>query len=184
MQQTPDSGYLVLGYLREIWPLGDIVLHRVNKLGIKLWRKEYDVGGVDIGYSVCQTSNGEYVIVGTCESFGSRYFIIPKFLEYPIITVGAKRDILSEFHKLIGIGIWTEVYLLKIKPNGEILWLKKIEKVRISSIHIYSWASCILQPPRLSEHFSFQLTSDGGYIIAGFTERDGSSNEFFLIKMK
>lgn len=184
LQQTPDSGYLTVGYIRSAWPSCNIFLIRTNKLGIKLWMKEYDVGGVDIGYSVCQTSDGGYAIAGTGESFGSRYFIIPKFLEYPIMMMGAKWLFFSDFLKLIGIGFWTDIHLLKTKPNGEILWLKKIEKVNISSICNYLWLACSLLPPRFWEHFSLQLTSDGGYIIAGFAERDGDTQKFYLIKLK
>ncbi len=181
VQQTSDNGYIIVEYTRSGREPYDVYLTKTDGDGDSIWTKTYDVAGFDIGYSVYQTSDGGYVIAGTGGSFGSRYFIIPKFLEYSILMFGVKYSVLSKIFKLIGIGIYTSFYLLKTDSNGRVLWLKKIEKINISDIQ-----SCSLLPPGFWEGLSFQLTSDGGYVIAGFSERDipAEKEKFYLIKLK
>jgi len=74
-QQTNDGGYILVGstyYWEPGMPiLNDIVLIKVNSTGHVLWYEIYGGSGDDEGFSVQQTSEGGYIIVGKTDSFGA-----------------------------------------------------------------------------------------------------------------
>ena len=77
VQQTSDSGYIVvgewdpsMGYMgrTQVW------LIKTNGLGDTIWTKTYGDIDTDVGNCVQQTSDGGYIIVGSTESFGAGSF--------------------------------------------------------------------------------------------------------------
>jgi len=96
-----------------------------------LWTKTY--GGIegDAGYSVCQTSDGGYIITGYSNSFppGPR-----------------------------------EVYLVKVDSLGDALWTRTYGGINGDA------------------GYSVCQTSDGGYIITGYTTVTASNSDVYLIK--
>jgi hypothetical protein len=79
--ETSDSGYVIVGYTKYGWwpgqeGGGDVLLQKTNKTGEILWTKTFgDTNHDDAGYSVRQTSDGGYIIVGTTSSFGAGWMI-------------------------------------------------------------------------------------------------------------
>jgi hypothetical protein len=72
VQQTPDDGYIIAGYMCDIGAGGgDVWVVKTDASGNKAW--DLALGGTsdDLGYSVQQTKDGGYVVVGTTESFGA-----------------------------------------------------------------------------------------------------------------
>jgi len=100
--------------------------------GDTLWTRTYGGSHSDWGHSVQQTSDGGYVIAGWTLSFGAGRF---------------------------------DVYLVKTDSSGDSLWARTYGRSR-------------------SDYgYSVQQTSDGGYIIAGYTESFGPGGyDVWLLK--
>jgi len=133
VQQTSDGGYIVAGYTASFgagW--GDIFLIKTDANGNIQWAKTYGETDGDEAYSVRQTSDGGYIVAGTTWSFGAG---------------------------------WGDIFLIKMDANGNIQWAKTYGGTD------YDWA------------YSVQQTSDGGYIVAGWTSSFGAGyRDIFLIK--
>jgi hypothetical protein len=75
VQQTADGGYIIAGWTNSFGDLnGDVYLVKTNASGETLWTRTYGGTGVDIGYSVQQTTDRGYIVAGWANSFGSGYF--------------------------------------------------------------------------------------------------------------
>ena len=97
-----------------------------------LWTKTYGGPDYDEGYSVCETSDGSYIVAGYTKSFGAGE---------------------------------PDVWLIKTDPNGDTLWTKT-----------YGGSEW-------DQAWSVQQTSDGGYIVVGFTASFGAGNyDVWLLK--
>jgi len=147
---------------------------------------ERTYGGPDYeeGQSVAQTEDGGYVIVGYTQSYGQgeRDFYLVRTDQYGD-TLWTRTYGGSEFDEasavaqtedggLIIVGYTTsfgvsgrEVYLVKTDSNGDTLW------TRLKG----GWAD--------DQGRSVIQTSDGGYIIAGFTDSYGAGQtDVYLVK--
>jgi TolB-like protein len=133
VQQTSDGGYIVAGGTRSFGAGGlDIFLIKTDANGNIIWAKTYGGTNDDFTFSVQQTSDGGYIVAGFAESFGA------------------------------GGG---DIFLIKTDANGNIIWAKT-----------YGGAGD-------DRAFSVQQTSDGGYIVAGWTESFGAGiRDILLIK--
>jgi hypothetical protein len=183
VQQTSDGGYIITGwaYLNG----NPIFLIKTNADGDTLWTRTYgNVNESNVGYSVQQTNDGGYVIVGTTE-----------------LSIGGQNDVYLIKTNSIGDTLWTKSYgstgndygysvkqtldngfiiagatdglgagnndafLIKTNSIGDTLWTKTYGG------DSSDWAG------------SVELTTDGGYIIAGSTKSFGAGNhDIYLIK--
>jgi len=71
-QQTKDSGY-VLGGVTNSSGAGkqDFYLVKTDSSGVKQWQQTYGGTGDDLAYTVQQTTDGGYIMVGGTESFAA-----------------------------------------------------------------------------------------------------------------
>jgi TolB-like protein len=132
-QQTSDGGYIVAGSTNSSGAGGrDFWLVRTGASGNHLWNKTYGGADDDEAYAVQQTGDGGYVMAGFTDSSGAG-----------------------------GYDFW----LVKTDSEGNHLWNKT-----------YGGAG---------DEFgcSVQETSDGGYIIAGYTSTSNNlNNRFWIVK--
>jgi hypothetical protein len=185
VQQTSDGGYIVAGMTTSFGAGGrDILLIKTDANGDVQWAKTYGGTNDDFAYSVQQTSDGGYIVAGTTNSFGAGvgdFFLIKTDASGDIIWAktygGTNTDlaysvqqtsdggyIVTGLTRSFGAG-WNDVFLIKTDENGDIQWAKT-----------YGGTSS-------DAAYSVQQTSDGGYIVAGFTYSFGAGvGDFFLIK--
>ena len=117
--QTSDGGYVIVGITFSYGAgNGDVYLVKTDSLGELEWDRTYGGDKADHGYSVEQSADGGYIIVGYTWSFGA----------------GAQ-----------------DVYVIKLNSSGDTLWTRTFGA---SSTDI----GC-----------SVKQTSDGGYVVAGMT---------------
>ena len=185
VQQTSDGGYIVTGSTQSYGSGGnDVYLIKTDANGIQQWQKTFGGSDFDEGYSVQQTSDDGYFIVGVTRSYGSGLddvYIIktdPNGNQQWDNTFGwSKRDkgysgqqtsdggyIITGYNSLIP-GRAEDIYLIKTDPNGDSLWERFLGGTGSDIGNLV------------------QQTSDGGYIIVGHTDSFGSGDlDVYLIK--
>jgi hypothetical protein len=133
VQQIFDNGYIITGTTSSFGAgAQDVWLIKTNSFGDTLWTKTYGGSDLDWSYSVQQTTDSGYIIIGN---------------SYSIISNN------------------TDIFLIKTDALGDTLWTKKFG----GSLNEFG--------------FSGQQTSDGGYIVVGFTTSFGAGEEdLWLIK--
>lgn len=171
VQQTADSGYIIAG---ETWSFGggrnDVYLIKTDASGNALWTQTYGDTQREIAYSVQQTEDGGYIVVGETISFGAGrgdvYLIKTDASGDSLWTKtygdtwyesGASvRQTSSGGYIVVG-ETWSfsagrsDVYLVKTDANGSLIWAKSYGDTN------YDYGSSVRE------------TRDGGFIIAGST---------------
>ena len=183
VQQTTDGGYIIMGGT-DSFGNGDrdAYLIKTDGNGVEQWNQTFGGTAYDVGNSVQQTTDGGYIITGRTGSYG------PGDKDVYLIKTDGNGDslwtktfggsafdlgtsvkqtpdggyIISGGTNSFGNGE-RDVYLIKTDGNGTELWNKTFGG---SSIDIAN---------------SLQLTSDGGYIIIGFTEYPGNGDRDLLL---
>jgi hypothetical protein len=173
VQQTSDGGYIVAGETHF-----QVYLIKTNALGDTLWSKTY---GGNYGYSVQQTSEGGYIVAGGTYSVGDSdqvYLIKTNTSGDPLWTRtygGIHNDYgysvrqTSDGGYIVAgttyaFGNLTQVYLIKTNAFGDTLWTKTYGGGGHEAGN------------------SAQQTTDGGYIVAGYTYSFGNGEQVYLIK--
>ncbi|UCG92902.1 MAG: T9SS type A sorting domain-containing protein [candidate division WOR-3 bacterium] len=182
LQQTADSGYVMTGWT-ESFGAGDVDVYliKTNANGDTLWTRTYGGTMEDGGNSVQQASDGGYIIAGHTYSFGAGMFDVylirtdsigdtlwTKTYGGYLYDQGWSVQETSDGGYIIGgfTGLFDPLYdfwLLKTDKNGDTLWTK------IYGGSLTEWCNSVRE------------TSDGGYILAGFT---GYFNDYnvYLVK--
>lgn len=185
VHETSDRGYIVIGNTE---PLGtgtkDVYLVKTGSNGDILWSKTFGGNGGDDGNSVMETSDGGYIIAGETGSYGAGGYDV-----YLVKTDsngnalwsktfgGAGADdahsvrqtsdggyIIAGDTGSFGAGE-SDMYLVKTDPNGTELWSKTFGGIGSDYGH------------------SVRQTSDGGYIVSGYTGSFGAgANDVYLVK--
>jgi hypothetical protein len=133
VQQTQDGGYVIAGGTGSFGSGGtDFYLVKTDSLGDTLWTRTYGDTADDWSYSVQETSDGGYVLTG-----------------YTGLSGPTPSDL----------------YLIKTDPLGDTVWTK-----------IYGGTD-------YESGYSVRETSDGGYVVSGYTGSFGVQGEdIYLLK--
>ncbi|MFH1010602.1 MAG: T9SS type A sorting domain-containing protein, partial [bacterium] len=190
VQQTLDGGYVLGGYTEsyEVWDCG-FWLMKLNASGDSLWSRTFGGWG-DACCSVHQTSDGGYILGATTFWFGTG---APDYPNALLVKADANGDSLwsqaygrlrEEYCKSVrqtsdggyilagttipfGMGGpgYGNFWLVRTDENGNQLWSRSFG----GSDH--EWC------------YSAQQTSDGGYMMAGYTYSFGAGGaDFWLVK--
>lgn len=182
VQQTADGGYIIVG--ETTTDSTDIYLIKTDTNGDTLWTKNLGGTGNDYGNSVQQTADGGYIVTGYGYSFGAGgtdvYLIKTDVNGNPVWTKtfgGTANDggafvqqttdggyIITGFTGSFGAGLG-DIYLIKTDANGNSLWTKTFGGTDSD------------------DSYSVQQTTDGGYIVTGYTASFGAGGvKVYLIK--
>ena len=183
VQQTADGGYIISGRTRS-YGAGDVWLIKTDSEGNREWDKIFGGSGWDVGSYVQQTTDGGYIIAGRTTSYGagagdvwliktdsegnrewdktfggSGYdvsYCVQQTADGGYIIAGETRSCRDE---------WGDVWLIKTDSEGNREWDKTFGGSG------YDVSYCV------------QQTSDGGYIVTGWTRSYGVDDDLWLIKV-
>ena len=183
VQQTSDGGYILVGSTGSQGLYYQVYLIKTDGYGQEEWSQTFGGGGEDLAYSVQQTSDGGYIIVGQYEHWGINDYDV-----WLIKTNGAGQE---EWNQKIGgpnkdVGFFvqqttdgsyivlgetrsfgngnTDIYLIKVNSNGNIMWTQFFGTGGEES------------------GYSLEETLDGGYIICGESSGTQQVQSAYMIK--
>jgi hypothetical protein len=181
VQQTTDGGYILVGGYHYSTIQYDVWLIKTNANGAKQWDQKIGAGA-ELGYCIRQTSDGGYIITGaTAYGAGmSDVYLIktdaggnPTWTQtfggtsvdegYSVRQTSDGGYIITGGTVSFGAGN-SDVYLIKTDASGNPTWTQTFGGTN------HDYGSSVRQ------------TSDGGYIIGGFTFSFGSGSDIYLIK--
>jgi hypothetical protein len=186
VQQTTDGGFIIAGGT-DSYGAGnrDVYLIKTDASGNLVWEKTFGGSYHEFGYSVQQTTDGGFIISGDESSFGAGGY------DVYLIKTDASGNLVWEKtfggtgsdrgrsvqqttdggYIIVRTHIWWELlwvyydlYLIKTDSSGNLVWEKTLGRKEYSGN-------------------SVQQTTDGGYIIAGWTGRSGSSVSLIYYKV-
>ncbi|MCC6477430.1 hypothetical protein IT157_10295 [bacterium] len=180
-----DGGYILAGGTTSYGAGAyDFYVVKINSLGSVVWTKTYGGGSTEVCYSACQESNGNLIFAGVTYSFGSGgqdFWVLKTTANGDSIwsrTLGGSYHEqcetvrLSDEGDVIASGYTTsfasgqeDFWLTALSSDGDSLWSK--------SHGMYNGEVCNSIVP----------SSDGGYLLAGFTTSIGAGNgDFWILK--
>jgi hypothetical protein len=186
--QTSDEGYAIIGVTYSFGVSGDCCLVKTDMNGVMQWSRVFGGTNSDLGYSVVQTGDGEYVIAGETSSYGAGnadFWLIKTDADGNLIwnrtfggsntdsasTVVQTTDggyALAGYTSSFGAGSY-DLWLIKTDANGNMQWNKTYGGA--GTEYTYTHAQSVVQ------------TVDGGYALAGETSSFGAGyDDFWLVK--
>ncbi|MFH1009691.1 MAG: hypothetical protein V1784_00475 [bacterium] len=185
VQRTAEGGYVVAGYTYSFGAgESDFYLVKINSQGDTLWTRTYGGSSYESAYSVQQTEDGGYIVAGSTRSFGAGgedFYLVKTSSSGDTLWTrtfgGSSQDvahsvqqtadggyIVAGYTESFGAGS-RDMYLVKTNSQGDTLWTRT-----------YGGSSTDVAR-------SVQQTTDGGYIMAGYTESFGAGwRDFYLVK--
>jgi len=184
--QTSDSGYAIAGFTTSFGAgEADVYVVKLDAHGNLQWTKTIGGRDFDVGNSLIQTSDGGYAIAGSTKSFGAGdedVYVVKLDANGNLQwtkTIGGKHAdggnsliqtsdggyAIAGSTQSFGAGNG-DVYVVKLDAHGNLQWTKTIGG------------------PASETGFSLIQTSDGGYVIAGFTTSFGAGDEdVYVVKL-
>jgi hypothetical protein len=185
IQQISDSGYIVAG-ATDSYGSGnaDALVLKLDSNGNVIWQKTYGGSGYDVANFIQQTTDGGYIVAGITESFGAggKDFWVLRLarngdiiwqktyggsgLDAAILIQQTTDDgyIVTGITESFGAG-GKDALILKLDNSGNVIWQKTYGGSGDDR------AQCI------------QQTTDGGYVVAGYTSSFGADiRDFWVLK--
>jgi uncharacterized delta-60 repeat protein len=182
--QSSDGGYAIVGYTQSFGAGGrDMYVVKLDSSGNVEWTKT--IGGIndDGAYSIIQSSDGGYVVVGLTQSFGAGGWDIYVVKLAPDGTLGCHDSFQNPSISSGG----TETF--QTPSSSYVSPLSSFVSPVSYSLATTDIALCI---PTFAERIggisddfanSIIQSSDGGYVVAGYTNSFGGSYDFYVVKL-
>jgi hypothetical protein len=186
--RSSDGGYVVVGRTNSFGAGGwDIYVVKIDGSGNVQWTKTIGGSYDDGANSIIQSSDGGYVVAGWTESFGAGYYpdiyvvkldssgnvlwtktIGGSGLDYAwsIIRSSDGGYVVAGHTSSFGASYY-DIYVVKLDSSGNVIWSKTIGGTNEDN-----------------RAFSITQSSDGGYVVAGFTTSSGIPGEdIYVVKL-
>ncbi len=190
MIQTADKGFALIGSMRDTVSGDDnISFVRTDVEGNIIWAKSYGGSSSDYAYSVCELSDGSFVIVGHSSSFGISLDIV-------VIKTNSSGDVL--WAKAVGDDDSDYGYDVKATSDGGVVIAGKSRKPYTSGNSTYNTDNAYLikldknGDEEWSKLYGENLTNDiaykvvvmsDGYLLSGETNSYGTGQyDLMMIK--
>lgn len=185
VQITNDGGFILTGNSSSFSGSSiDVYVVKTDEFGDEQWSQSYGGENEDYGFSVQITSDGGYIVAGYTNSFGAggwdAYLIKldQNGTEEWSETYGETEDdkvhdvqqtadggyVMAGSTKSFGVGNW-DYYIVKTDSQGNEEWTKTFGE------------------DSNDECYSIQLTSDGGYIVAGYSSDGEGDFDSYIVKI-
>ena len=182
VQQTSDGGFIIVGHTWSFGALAsDVYLVKTNMDGEWVWQEKYGGTSSDYGVSVQQTNDGGYIVAGTAGSFTEpKYYLIKTDgsgkLQWSKISEGYGGETCYSVRQTSDGG-----YILAGETTAGAAGSSDVYIVKTDKSGITQWSK-MYGGKQGDGAYSIQQTSDGGYIISGYTMSYGSgSSDVYLI---
>jgi hypothetical protein len=184
-EETEDGGYIIAAVKNYLlYERGDVWLLKTDPEGETLWTKTYGGIAEDHACSAQETQGGGYIVIGSTRSFSSvegqsDIWLLRMNSEGETLwtkTYGGSMNDGAYFGQRTSDGGYIitgytqiskndgDVYLIKTDSLGNVIWENRFGG------------------PKLDEGQEVKETSDGGYIICGWTDSYGNWSQVYLIK--
>ncbi len=195
VQQTSDGGLIVTGQYYSDENNSDLYLIKTNRNGDTLWIKKIHKKNDKIyekGQWIEETTDGGFIIVGRIEDYYSKdlgYSIGNVFL----VKTNSAGDTL--WTRTYGDSLlWDESACVKETDDGNFIivgtsenvdyWERHILLIKTNNTGDTLWTKIYENRPYEEEPYTIELTSDGGYLIAGHSFNDELGiDQLFLFKV-
>jgi len=187
IQKTTDDGYIVAGVTESFGARGDdAYVLKLKSNGDLEWQQTFGGSHTDYAYSVEQTADGGYIVVGYTNSFGAGGYdtYVLKLdsngkSEWENTFGGSNYDeansiqqttdggyIVAGYTDSFGAGYY-DAYVLRLNSSGELEWQKTFG----GNGNDYA--------------YSIQQTTDGRYVVAGYTYSFGNTSycDAYILKL-
>uniref|UniRef100_A0A7C3RML4 Lipoprotein n=1 Tax=Dictyoglomus thermophilum TaxID=14 RepID=A0A7C3RML4_DICTH len=185
IHQTKDWGYIIVGFKYSYETQnGSVYLIKIDRNGNKEWEKSYSDNLDTIAYSMCEASDGGYIIVGRTLLLGNGWDIYVLKVDdkgnkiwsknigrsgddeaYSVQGMDDGGYLVAGATTSLGLGNY-DAYFLKINPYGEKVWEKAYGGTQIDKI------------------YSLQKTIEGNYIAVGETNSFGAGgSDVYILKI-
>ncbi len=194
IQQTTDSGYIFSGYtesndsdvtgnhgLRDYW------IVKLNSSGSILWQRALGGTGNERAYSISQTSDGGFIVGGYSDSMDGNVAFTHGAQDYWILKLDSAG--LIQWQRSYGGTFTDEAYSIQQTTDGGYVaagyanstngnvtghyYLQDYWIVRMDTAGAKLWAKCFGGSGNDFAN-SIVQTTDGGFIVAGFSESNDS----------
>ena len=182
---VPSGGYAVFGWTKSYGNgNADYYLIRTNQNGDTLWTKTFGGSDSESGLCIEITSDGGFILGGTSRTYGAGAGDC-----WLLKTDSAGNSIWNKTYGGVG-----EDYIRQVKQTSDGGYIfagfttssgnggKDIFLVKTDSVGNISWSNTY-GGTNDEEGWSVEITSDGGYIVGGWTQSYGNGQaDFYLIK--
>jgi len=188
VQQTTDDGYIMCGYTDNYidnYSDDDVYLIKTDVNGVEQWSQTYNFSNNEYGYSVDQTTDGGYIIVGTLEplsgsimsgivliktdSYGNQqwyqYYSVSNYEYGESVQQTSDGGYIICGHSGYFVSNNQDVYLIKTDGEG-----------------VEQWSQTYGETDTTDMGISVQQTIDGGYIVGGTSSSIETGDDIYLIK--
>ena len=193
-QQTVDGGYILAGTYAYAAGDDDAWLIKTDAAGVKQWSQTFGGSDKDYAYSVQQTTDRGYILAGKTWSYGAGNYdawLIKTnaagVKQWSQAFGGSKNDYAESIQQttdggyiLVGgtvsFGTSSRDPFLRTRTDSKDAWLIKTDAVGVKQ-----WSRTFGGSYNDGVE-SVQQTTDGGYILAGWTKSEYNWADAWLIK--